>query len=118
MSGCSLHRDEPVSVPDSVWHINTEPPKGQDASWDTKGDEKWWDQVDLSKLILASNQLLELSQDICMLPALTVLDVSLDTCGLCLHASCLSSLDENKCGDYLYLYLYFIKQNILRQSAI
>jgi len=67
-------------VPDSVWRINTEPPKGQDASWDNKGDEKWWDQLDLSKLILASNQLVQLSPDIRMLPALTVLDVSLDTC--------------------------------------
>ena len=39
-------------------------------------DEQWWDQVDLTKLILASNQLKELSEDIKYLVALTVLDVS------------------------------------------
>lgn len=68
--------DSSFSVPDSVWHINVEPAKGQDVSWDSKSDDKWWDQVDLSKLILASNQLVQLSEDIRMLPALTVLDVS------------------------------------------
>ena len=46
------------------------------SSFDAQGDDRWWEQVDLVKLILASNQLTELSPDIKLLPALTVLDVS------------------------------------------
>ena len=68
--------DQPVSVPDSVWHINVDCSEERDTTWSDKSDEKWWDQVDLSKLILASNQLVQLSEDIQMLPALVVLDVS------------------------------------------
>ena len=38
-------------------------------------DESWWENVDLTKLILASNQLTRISGDIKNLPCLTVLDV-------------------------------------------
>lgn len=38
--------------------------------------DRWWEQTDLTKLLLASNQLTQLSDDIRLLPALTVLDVS------------------------------------------
>ena len=41
-------------------------------------EDRWWEQVDLTKLILASNTLRDLSEDISNLPALTVLDVSID----------------------------------------
>ena len=63
-------------VPTTVWHVNSEPAsdKSTGASFDT--EDKWWDQTDLIKLILASNELSELSEDIALLPALTVLDVS------------------------------------------
>jgi len=38
-------------------------------------DDRWWEQVDLTKLILASNALDHLSEDIQLLPALVALDV-------------------------------------------
>uniref|UniRef100_A0A8C3K8T9 Leucine rich repeat containing 40 n=1 Tax=Calidris pygmaea TaxID=425635 RepID=A0A8C3K8T9_9CHAR len=37
--------------------------------------DRWWEQTDLTKLILASNKLQCLSEDVKLLPALTVLDV-------------------------------------------
>lgn len=45
-------------------------------SFSAEGDEKWWDQVDLTKLILAVNQIKQIPDDVRLLPALTVLDVS------------------------------------------
>lgn len=66
-------------VPDKVWRINLDAAaEARDASsFDT--DERWWDQVDLSKLILASNKLVSVSDDIKLLTALTVLDVRITT---------------------------------------
>lgn len=68
---------ELISVPASVWRINIDVP--QECSNISLGttDERWWEQEDLSKLILASNILTHLSEDIGLLPALSVLDVSL-----------------------------------------
>ncbi len=64
------------SVPSSVWRINIDvPEEARNISLDNT-EERWWEQVDLTKLILASNQLTHLSEDIKNLPALTVLDVS------------------------------------------
>lgn len=64
-----------TTVPQSVWNINTDvPPEAKNVSLDNQ-DERWWDQNELVKLILASNKLEELSNDIQLLPALTVLDV-------------------------------------------
>lgn len=40
-------------------------------------DDRWWEQVDLTKLILASNALDHLAEDINLLPALVVLDVGI-----------------------------------------
>ncbi len=56
-----------------------------------RGEDNWWEQVDLIKLILAGNQLTELSEEIQHLPALNVLDVSVcvrvcvgvSVCGVC-----------------------------------
>ncbi len=63
-------------VPDSVWRINLDvPEEGKTVSLDETGD-RWWEQTDLVKLILASNKLQEISEDIRQLPALSVLDVS------------------------------------------
>lgn len=63
-------------VPSSVWHINTDPPADQDSSFTARDEGNWWDQVDLVKLILAANEIKEIPDDIRMLPALAVLDVS------------------------------------------
>ena len=75
-----------TAVPEGVWRINIDAPPDQTVDIG-RGDssEQWWDQVDLTKLILASNQLKELSEDIKYLVALTVLDVSCHTTG-CLVA--------------------------------
>ncbi|XP_045160568.2 leucine-rich repeat-containing protein 40-like [Mercenaria mercenaria] len=70
LSGRSL-----TSIPDTVWRINIDvPEEGKTASMDD-ADDRWWEQIDLTKLILASNWLTGLSEDIANLPALTVLDV-------------------------------------------
>lgn len=66
-----------TAVPDGVWRINLDAPPDQTVDIGrSDSDEQWWDQVDLTKLILASNQLKGLSEDIKYLVALTVLDVS------------------------------------------
>ena len=66
-----------AAVPDSVWRINLDvPEEGKTVSLDN-ADDRWWEQTDLVKLILASNWLTALSEDIVNLPALTVLDVSI-----------------------------------------
>ena len=65
-----------TTVPDSVWRINLDvPEEGKTVSMDG-ADDRWWEQTDLVKLIMASNWLTALSEDIVNLPALTVLDVS------------------------------------------
>ena len=59
-----------------MWRINVDvPEEGKSVSLDTGDGDRWWEQVDLKKLILASNKLKELSPDIKNLPALNVLDV-------------------------------------------
>lgn len=61
-------------VPSSVWHINTDPPTEQSLSFGQ--EDRWWDQTELTKLILAANEIKELSEEIKLLQALTILDVS------------------------------------------
>ena len=63
-------------VPAAVWRINSDPPPDSVASFAAEGGSSWWEQVDLVKLILAANQIKEIPDDIQLLPALTVLDVS------------------------------------------
>lgn len=63
-----------TSVPEKVWKINTEIPEEAKVASLGDSDERWWDQVELRKLILASNQLTEIPDDVKLLPALTVLD--------------------------------------------
>lgn len=57
-----------------MWHINTDLPSDRSASF--AQEDTWWDQVDLVKLILAANQIKEIPDDIRLLNALTILDVS------------------------------------------
>ena len=59
-----------------MWRINIDPPPDSvGISFGSAGDERWWEQADLTKLILAGNLLRELSEDIKLLSALAVLDV-------------------------------------------
>lgn len=67
-------------VPDIVWNINSlsaEEVKQLSLSLDSNDEERWWEYVDLTKLILASNTLRHVSPEISNYPALTVLDVSI-----------------------------------------
>ena len=77
------------SVPDKVWRLNDpdEDDKGKRGfSTDVVHEEEaWWEFVDLTKLILASNQITSLSNQVERLPALTVLD---------LHDNALTSLPD------------------------
>ena len=73
------------SVPSSVWRLNLDPPPDSSTTFGTAGDDRWWDQVDLVKLILADNLIRELSEEIQHLPALTVLDVRGVWCGECVY---------------------------------
>uniref|UniRef100_A0A6I8QN14 Leucine-rich repeat-containing protein 40 n=2 Tax=Xenopus tropicalis TaxID=8364 RepID=A0A6I8QN14_XENTR len=63
------------SVPVSVWRINVDTPPEAHQNVDFGGSDRWWEQTDLTKLILASNKLQLLSEDISLLPALVVLDI-------------------------------------------
>ena len=62
------------AVPTKVWRINIDVPEEAKNISLSDTDERWWDQVDLRKLILASNQLKEIPDDVKHLPALTMLD--------------------------------------------
>lgn len=68
-------------IPRTVWRINIDPPSDDVISFSTGGDDRWWEQTDLTKLILAGNLLRSLSEDIRCLPALSVLDVREEGCG-------------------------------------
>ena len=63
-------------VPEGVWRINIDvPEEARNVTLDST-EENWWEQADLAKLFLSSNKLRELSEDVRLLEALTVLDVS------------------------------------------
>ncbi|KFW79344.1 Leucine-rich repeat-containing protein 40, partial [Manacus vitellinus] len=62
-------------VPPHVWRINVDTPEEAQQNLSFGAADRWWEQTDLTKLILASNKLQSLSEDVQLLPALTVLDV-------------------------------------------
>ncbi|KFR12961.1 Leucine-rich repeat-containing protein 40, partial [Opisthocomus hoazin] len=62
-------------VPQHVWRINLDPPEEARQNLSFGAADRWWEQTDLTKLVLASNKLRGLSEDIGLLPALAVLDV-------------------------------------------
>ncbi|KAM3620236.1 uncharacterized protein V6R79_020102 [Siganus canaliculatus] len=70
LSGRSL-----TEVPQSVYRLNTDPPEEATQNVSFGESDRWWEQADLTKLLLSSNQLTELSEDIRLLPALTTLDL-------------------------------------------
>ncbi|KXJ12812.1 leucine-rich repeat-containing protein 40 [Exaiptasia diaphana] len=71
----NLSNRQLVEVPKKVWNINIDlPTEAKNVSLDST-HEKWWDQIDLTKLILASNKLTALSSEIANLPALEFLDI-------------------------------------------
>nr|XP_033772798.1 leucine-rich repeat-containing protein 40 [Geotrypetes seraphini] len=64
-----------TEVPQNVWRINLDTPEESHQNLSFGAADRWWEQTDLTKLILASNKLHCLSDDINLLPALSVLDV-------------------------------------------
>ncbi|NXY58814.1 LRC40 protein, partial [Callaeas wilsoni] len=62
-------------VPEHVWRINLDTPEEAQQNLSFGAADRWWEQTDLTKLILASNKLQSLSEDVQLLPALTMLDV-------------------------------------------
>ncbi|XP_042317734.1 leucine-rich repeat-containing protein 40 isoform X2 [Sceloporus undulatus] len=71
----NLSGRELSQVPLHVWRINLDTPEEAQQNLSFGGGDRWWEQTDLTKLILSSNKLKCLSDDIRLLPALTVLDV-------------------------------------------
>uniref|UniRef100_A0A3B3VIG9 Leucine-rich repeat protein SHOC-2 n=1 Tax=Poecilia latipinna TaxID=48699 RepID=A0A3B3VIG9_9TELE len=72
-----------TEVPQNVYRLNIDDPAEAQENVSFRGSDRWWEQTDLTKLLLSSNQLTQLSEDIKLLPALTILD---------LHDNQLSSL--------------------------
>ncbi|XP_069126411.1 leucine-rich repeat-containing protein 40-like [Argopecten irradians] len=92
-----------TSVPESVWNLYTDvPEESKDVSLDNSED-RWWDSAELTKLILASNWLVTLSENLANFGALTVLD---------LHDNRLESLPK-AIGGLKYLQKLDISRNKL-----
>ncbi|XP_059197172.1 leucine-rich repeat-containing protein 40 [Centropristis striata] len=72
-----------TQVPQEVYRLNVDTPEEAQQNVSFGTSDRWWEQADLTKLLLSSNQLTQLSDDIRLLPALTTLD---------LHDNQLSSL--------------------------
>uniref|UniRef100_A0A8C9QET9 Leucine-rich repeat-containing protein 40 n=1 Tax=Spermophilus dauricus TaxID=99837 RepID=A0A8C9QET9_SPEDA len=62
-------------VPQCVWRINVDIPEEANQNLSFSSAERWWEQTDLTKLIISNNKLQSLTDDLRLLPALTVLDI-------------------------------------------
>ncbi|XP_075413405.1 leucine-rich repeat-containing protein 40 [Tenrec ecaudatus] len=62
-------------VPQCVWRINVDIPEEANQNLSFGATERWWEQTDLTKLIISNNKLQSLPDDLRLLPALTVLDI-------------------------------------------
>uniref|UniRef100_A0A663M192 Leucine rich repeat containing 40 n=1 Tax=Athene cunicularia TaxID=194338 RepID=A0A663M192_ATHCN len=74
-SGSAVRAGWEEYMPPYVWRINLDTPEEARHNLSFGAADRWWEQTDLTKLILASNKLQSLSEDVQLLPALTVLDV-------------------------------------------
>ncbi|XP_020502577.1 leucine-rich repeat-containing protein 40 [Labrus bergylta] len=72
-----------TEVPQNVYRLNVDTPEEAKQNVSFGESDRWWEQSELTKLLLSSNQLTQLSDDITLLPGLTTLD---------LHDNQLSSL--------------------------
>ncbi|KAM6219819.1 leucine-rich repeat-containing protein 40 isoform 3-T3 [Rhynchocyon petersi] len=61
-------------VPQCVWRINLDVPEEANQNLSFGATERWWEQTELTKLIISNNKLESLTDDLRFLPALTVLD--------------------------------------------
>nr|XP_031539338.1 leucine-rich repeat-containing protein 40 isoform X2 [Vicugna pacos] len=62
-------------VPQCVWRINLDIPEEANQNLSFSATERWWEQTDLTKLIISNNKLQSLTDDLRLLPALTLLDI-------------------------------------------
>ncbi|KAM5256323.1 leucine-rich repeat-containing protein 40 [Ctenodactylus gundi] len=62
-------------VPQCVWRINVDVPEEAYQNLSFSAADRWWEQTDLTKLIISNNKLQSLTDDLRLLPALTVLDI-------------------------------------------
>ncbi|XP_004841520.1 leucine-rich repeat-containing protein 40 isoform X1 [Heterocephalus glaber] len=62
-------------VPQCVWRINVDVLEEANQNLLFSAAERWWEQTDLTKLVISNNKLQVLSDDLRLLPALTVLDI-------------------------------------------
>ncbi|XP_071342855.1 leucine-rich repeat-containing protein 40 [Trachinotus anak] len=72
-----------TEVPQNVYRLNVDTPEEAQQNVSFGASDRWWEQTDLTKLLLSSNLLTQLSDDIRLLSGLTTLD---------LHDNQLSSL--------------------------
>ncbi|KAM4871919.1 leucine-rich repeat-containing protein 40 [Thomomys bottae] len=64
-----------TEVPQCVWRINVDIPAEANQNLSFGATERWWEQTDLTKLIISNNKLQSLTDDLRLLPALIVLDI-------------------------------------------
>ncbi|EGD73872.1 leucine rich repeat containing protein 40 [Salpingoeca rosetta] len=60
------------AIPQAVFHLHEIPPEQTSLSFDS--EDKWWESTDLQRLIVASNEIREIPDDVELLGALTLLD--------------------------------------------
>ncbi|OXB82185.1 UNVERIFIED_CONTAM: hypothetical protein H355_009064 [Colinus virginianus] len=109
-------------VPQHVWRINLDTPEEAHHNLSFGAADRWWEQTDLTKLILASNQLRCLSEDVGLLPALTVLDVRTETPvrnnDFPLFAACNASRNKLKSIPEELLQLSHLKSLLLQHNEL
>ncbi|XP_078115702.1 leucine-rich repeat-containing protein 40 isoform X1 [Sander vitreus] len=97
-----------TEVPQEVYRLNVDPPEDAKLNVSFGASDRWWEQTDLTKLLLSSNQLTHLSDDIRLLPALITLD---------LHDNKLSSL-PSALGELQELQQLRLSNNQLRSLPV
>lgn len=95
-------------VPQNVFRINLDTPEEAHRDTSFGATDRWWEQTDLTKLLLSSNQLTQLPDDIQLLPALTTLD---------LHDNQISSL-PNTLGELKELQQLRVNNNQLTSLPV
>ncbi|XP_048055787.1 leucine-rich repeat-containing protein 40 [Megalobrama amblycephala] len=97
-----------TEVPQSVWRLNIDTPEEAQQNVSFGAADRWWEQADLTKLLLSSNKLQSLSEDVKLLPALLVLDI---------HDNQLSSLPDS-IGDLEQLQKLILSHNKLTELPL
>ncbi|XP_044217848.1 leucine-rich repeat-containing protein 40 [Thunnus albacares] len=97
-----------TEVPQNVYRLNVDTPEEAKQNVSFGASDRWWEQTDLTKLLLSSNQLTQLSDDIRLLPGLSTLD---------LHDNQLSSL-PSALGELQELQQLRLSHNQLRSLPV